>query len=285
MGSEAAATPADAVAKIESLSTQRLTPCGTGSMVWHIWGQGRPLVLLHGASGSWTHWIHNILPLAAHFRVFAPDMPGFGDSAAPPDAHSAHKYADIVAAGIDELIPPPAALDIVGFSFGGLIGSLAAARLGARIRNLVVLGAGGMGLPHTPPRTLVPLRSSMTPEVMRRAYRENLGLMMIEDSQKIDDLAVHVQMENVRRSRFKVGETPKTDITLRALAKVDARISGIWGGSDAFSAPYVDARRAALAAIQPGLDFRVIDGAGHWVIYEAAAQVNAALLEILGRDS
>ncbi len=71
-------------------------------MVWRSWGAGPPLVLLHGASGSWTHWIRNVLPLAARFRVLAPDMPGFGDSDAPPEPHTADGLADLVVAGLDD---------------------------------------------------------------------------------------------------------------------------------------------------------------------------------------
>src|SRR5437763_9356025 len=54
------------------------TPCGDGSMVWHCWGSGLPLVLLHGGYGSWSHWIRNVLPLSRSFRVIPPDPPGLG---------------------------------------------------------------------------------------------------------------------------------------------------------------------------------------------------------------
>ena len=92
--------PAVFVARIESGATRATTPCGGGSMVWRIWGEGRPLLLLHGASGSWTHWIRNIRPLAARFRVLVPDMPGFGDSDTPPEPHTADRLADLVASGV-----------------------------------------------------------------------------------------------------------------------------------------------------------------------------------------
>src|SRR2546429_9864823 len=91
---EAPEAPAVSVSRIEALATRQLTPCGAGSMVWRIWGEGRPLVLLHGASCSWTHWIRNILPLARSVRVLAPAMPRFGDLDVPAGPHTARVLPD-----------------------------------------------------------------------------------------------------------------------------------------------------------------------------------------------
>ncbi len=208
-------------------------------MVWRVWGEGRPLVLLHGASGSWTHWIRNVLPLAKDFRVLAPDMPGFGDSDAPPEPHTADMLAGAVASGLDVLVPPPVDFDLAGFSFGGIIAGLVAARLGPRVRTLVLLGAG------------------------------------------VDDLAVFLQMENIRLARFKSGTIPASDTLLRALPSVRARIASILGGRDAFMAARLEDYRRVLASVEPDLDFRVIAGAGHWAIYEAADEVNRTLGDVL----
>jgi hypothetical protein len=41
----------------------------------------------------------------------------------------------------------------------------------------------------------------MNAEEIRSAHRENLPLLMISKSEAIDDVAVYVQMENVRRAR------------------------------------------------------------------------------------
>ena len=57
------------------------TPCGDGSVVWHGWGAGGVVVLLHGTSGSWRRWVRNISALARDHRVLAPDIPGLGESA------------------------------------------------------------------------------------------------------------------------------------------------------------------------------------------------------------
>lgn len=250
-------------------------------MVWRVWGNGRPLVLLHGASGSWTHWIRNILPLAARFRVIVPDMPGFGESDAPPEPHTADTLADLVASSLDRVVSPPAELDIAGFSFGGIIGGLVAARLGRRVRTLVLLGAGGLDLPAAPTPPLLGIRADMTTDEIRQAHRENLRILMIANPERVDDLAVSLQIENVRRARFKTGSIPASDVLLRALPVIQARITGIWGSRDAFVGTQLEDRRRLLASVQRDLDFRTVDGAGHWVTYEAADQVNAALLDML----
>ncbi|MFI5377470.1 MAG: alpha/beta fold hydrolase [Candidatus Rokuibacteriota bacterium] len=269
--------------EIEARVTRTVTAVASGAMVWRAWGAGPPLVLLHGASGSWTHWIRNVLPLAARHRVLAPDMPGYGESDAPPEPHTADRLAELVAAGIDRMLPPPAAFDLAGFSFGAIIGGLVAARLGARLRTLVLLGPGGLGLEPASPRPLLRLEPGMTPEAIRQVHRENLRTLMLARPESADELAVTLQIDNVRRARFKSGTIPVSDVLLRALPAVRAHLAGIWGGRDAFTSHHLDESRRVLAAADPRFEMRVIDGAGHWVNYEAAEEVNALLAEMLAR--
>lgn len=274
--------PAVQISKIESVATRHFTPCGRGVMVWRAWGEGRPLVLLHGAPGSWTHWILNVPALAARLRVWAPDMPGFGDSDLPPEPHTAASLAGVVAAGLEGLVPAPRTLDVAGFSFGGIVAGLVAARLGRRVRTLVLIGPGGLALPYAAPPSLLSVRSEMTADEVRRAHRENLRRLMLADPERADDLAVLVQTENVRRARFKSGTIPTSDILGQALPAIQTRIVGIWGERDVFVGPYLEERRRLLASVQPDVDFRIVARAGHWVTYEAADDVNAALGDLLG---
>lgn len=274
-------TAAAFVSRVESLATRAMTPCGAGSMVWRIWGDGPPLVLLHGASGSWTHWIRNVLPLGERFRVLVPDMPGFGESDAPPDPHTADGLADLVASGLDVILPPPAELDLAGFSFGGIVAGLMAARLKRRIRTLVLLGPGGLALPRAATRPLRRVQPGMTLDESRQAHRENLHILMIAGADKIDELAVSLQIDNLRRTRFKSGDIPQSDTLLKALPAIRARIAGIWGRHDAFTGSNLEECRRILASAHRGLDFRVIEGAGHWTPYEAPDQINAILCDVL----
>ena len=56
----------------------------------------------------------------------------------------------------------------------------------------------------------------------------------------------------------------------------------IWGTRDAIARPSVEARLDVLRRHHPELDARLIEGAGHWVMYEAPDAFCAALLELLG---
>jgi pimeloyl-ACP methyl ester carboxylesterase len=89
-------------------------------------------------------------------------------------------------------------------------------------------------------------------------------------------------MDNLRRARFKSGAIPQSDALLRALPDIRARITAAYRERDAFVGAFIEDRRRVLTGAQPGVDFRVVRGAGHWLIYEAAGAVNAVMQSFLG---
>jgi pimeloyl-ACP methyl ester carboxylesterase len=273
---------ADGMTLIDELeaSAQRWTvPTSAGPMVWRAWGDGPPLVLLHGASGAWSHWVRNVANLATGRRVFAPDLPGYGESGDCPEPHTAERLAAFVAEGVDAAVPAP--FDMAGFSLGGVIGGIAAAALGERVRRLVLIGAGGLDLrvAETPP--LVRPADRTSSDQLRAAHRENLARVMLARREAVDDLAVEVQARNVARARFRSGSIPVEGALRSALPAIRARMAAMYGALDAFCGPYLDERRALFERIQPGMEFLVVPGAGHWVNYEASQVVNATLCKLL----
>ncbi len=256
------------------------TPCGNGAMAWRVWGSGPPLVLLHGGYGSWMHWIHNVLPLARLFTVIAADLPGLGESATPPEPHTAESLARIIAEGLAAILPAGERFHLAGFSFGGVVGGHVAALLGEQVRGFTIVGSNGLGLPRQPTELERQKPGGTVGELLAIA-RHNLGVLMIADKEKIDDLAVYIQYLNAPRGRVRSRRFSRTDTLLRALPHVTARLSGIWGGRDAGAYPYLDERRRVLDEIQPGLRFEIIPGAGHWVAYEASDQFNPLLADIV----
>ena len=269
------------VRALEARGDTRRTPCGAGQMVWHIWGEGEPLVLLHGGYGSWTHWVRNVEFLSRHYRVLAADLPGLGDSAAAPDPYTADSIAAIVAAGLISLVKPDDRIDLAGFSFGGLIGGHVTERLGARMKHLVLVGSGGTGIPRPTPVELVKWHLREGEAAQREAHRENLAILMIADLANIDALAIDLQVGNAARARTKSRPLSRNPTLLKALPKIKAKLSGIWGERDVTARGIIEDTRKLLQSFQPEARFTVVPAAGHWVAYETADAFNAALLEHL----
>jgi pimeloyl-ACP methyl ester carboxylesterase len=257
------------------------TPCGDGHMVWHVWGDGPPLALLHGGYGSWTHWVRNVLPLSQTFAVAAPDLPGLGESATPPEPHTAEGLANIVVEGLELVFPDFTGLHIAGFSFGGVLGGHVAAQLGDRVRTFTIVGSNGLGLVRQPTGLRRLPEDASEPEALAVA-RHNLAALMIADPAKIDELAVYIQAQNAPRGRVKSRRFSRADTLARALPLIKARIDGIWGERDATAYPHLDDRARALRNVQPDARFEVIPGAGHWVQYEAADKFNPLLADFAG---
>jgi pimeloyl-ACP methyl ester carboxylesterase len=268
------------VAALAATARTYRTPCAEGEMVWRVWGKGEPLVLLHGGSGSWTHWIRNIPRLAPHYQLWIPDLPGLGDSAMPPKPLIPASVAEVVAAGLAALLGE-GRLDLVGFSFGGHVAGLVAAALPDRVRSLTLVGVAALGLATDRREPFLKRRPGMGEEEIAAVLRQNLRVLMFADPANIDALAVHLQSENVRRARFRSRPFASGDGLARALERARAPLNSIWGTRDIVARPSLAARLDALRRHHPELEVRLIEGAGHWVAYEAADAFNTALLALL----
>jgi 2-hydroxy-6-oxonona-2,4-dienedioate hydrolase len=257
------------------------TRCGAGDMVWHAWGDGEPLVLLHGGGGSWTHWIRNIEALAgAGRRLLVPDLPGFGDSALPAGNHDADGVAPMLAQGLLQLVGMRA-VDVVGFSFGGLCGGLLAASHPQAVRHLVLVGAPGFGL-RDKRLPLTGWRHLHQREEQLEAHRHNLATLMLHRPEAIDDLAVALQAANVPHDRMRRRKLAMTDVLARALSALDCPLDSIYGAHDALYTGLLEEQVPAILRRAPRFGRHVlVPGAGHWVQFEQPQAFDAELLRLL----
>jgi pimeloyl-ACP methyl ester carboxylesterase len=256
------------------------TPCGEGTMVWRVWGAGEPLVLFHGGSGSWTHWIRVIPELSRHYELWVADIPGLGDSTMPPKPWVPQSTAEVVVAGLEHLFAKDMKLRMAGFSFGGQIAGLSAAALGDRVRSLTLIGVAALGLSTAPRPPFAKRRSGMSAAEVTAALRQNLEVLMFANPANIDALAIHLQAQNIARARFRSRPFAATDTLARALERVTAQLKTIWGTRDIIARPSLEARLEVLRRHHRELKVSLIEGAGHWVMYEAAREFNTAFLAL-----
>ena len=259
------------------------TPCGSGGMVWRAWGNGRPVVLLHGGSGSWRHWLRNIPALAKERMVVCADLPGLGDSDMPAEPASPESIAAILRDGLDRILIGGTGYDLVGFSFGALCSGHLAALDAERCRSLTIVGAGALGFTRSPTE-LVKVRH-LEGRAREEANRHNLAALMFADATRIDDVALAMQDLHTRRARFKSRGWASTDSLKRAIERGRAPLGAIYGELDAIARPHVQQRLDLVHRLRDGALTAKIRGAGHWVAYEAAAAFNGALASILARKA
>ena len=93
-----------------------------GKIDWHVQvaGDGPVLLLLHGTGAATHSWRDMLHPLAQHFRVIAPDLPGHGyTKGRPPNGLTMPGIARAIAGLLGELQANPVL--IVGHSAGAAI--------------------------------------------------------------------------------------------------------------------------------------------------------------------
>lgn len=277
-----AADPLAEIRRWDAMADRFATPGGDGEMIWRSWGEGRPLLLLHGGAGSWRHWIRNLEVLSPGRRILAPDLPGLGESAAPPQPWSLDEIAEIVAQGLDAAIGPRQTCDVIGFSFGSLVAGALACQLKTRIGALILVGASGLGV----------ARGNVMLEKVRHhrgvareaAHRANLAALMIAEPSHIDAQALAIQAWNSDHARLRsVGLSTSTAL-LDRLSAVSAKLCALWGMRDAVAIDTLEQRVQALRGMQPAAEIHLIPQAGHWLAYEAAEQFNAIVLEFLAKS-
>ena len=267
----------DIVSTLDRACTRHTVPNGNGDVIWRVWGKGPPLVLLHGGTGSWMHWIRNIEDLARDFMLLAPDLPGSGESASPDIPTSAQAVGKSLLDGVSAILGPERSFSVGAFSMGGLISGYLVKSAGSRAECLVLIGSTGTTAPRAEMGPLKSWRRLPTDEAKRAAHRHNLGALMFYDKDKIDDLAVYIQHHNAERSRVRGKHiTPTGDLSI-SLTGFTGRLAGIWGEHDVTAVPYLAERREKLAQFRPGASFDVMPGVGHWVQYEASEEFNRLL--------
>lgn len=259
-------------------------------MDWQTWrgagviaraaGRGPTLLLLHGGTGSWTHWIRNMEALAQHFRIVVPDLPGMGESLDVLRVTDLDDYGQyLMAAAEGGLVPPGESFMIAGFSFGGVMAAWLSARLPEWVTGLCLLGPGGF-----PPGTWIhPQLKAVPPGASESQtdaiHRRNLELMMVGDPRRIDALTVAIQRHNHSLVRFKSRFLGNRDTLGPSLRATRCPVLCILGDRDPLPQPDAAARAAYLESNTQRLACRIVPDASHWVAYEQPDTVNRLMIE------
>lgn len=115
-----------------------------GEIIYQQLGAGLPLLLLHsfGTGHSAAEWRRTAEILSGSYRVFAPDLLGWGHSAKPPLTYDSTLYIRLISDFLEEVVAEPAVIVAAGLS--AAYGVQVAADQPARVRALALLVPHGI---------------------------------------------------------------------------------------------------------------------------------------------
>lgn len=241
-----------------------------------------PVLLVHGLFGSGRNLAGLARRLAGDGRhVLSVDMRNHGDSFHDPD-HSYPSLADDLAEVIEA---HGGTADLVGHSMGGKASMVLALNRPKLLRRLVVMDIAPVGYGHS--------------QVEYIDAMEGLDLKGLELRSEADRrLASAIDEPGVRafllQSLDLRADPPRWKLNLSALRDQMDRLVG-WpddlpqGGFDGpmlavagSESDYVgEEGRAAIRACFPQAEFRVIEGAGHWLHADKPAEVAELVVDFL----
>ena len=221
-------------------------------------GEGEPLVLIHGLSGSARWWRKNVPVLARQFRVYTIDLIGFG--------HSRRSGRFMLEEASGRLVQwmDDVGLDrahLVGHSMGGLISANLTLKHPERINRLVLVSA-----------TVVPFSWGFVGHGHRLARalpRVPLGFLFVlaTDSLRAGPLTL------IRAARQLVA----TDI-MQHLESIRVPTLAVWGARDPLVPVELGER---VAAAIPSCELVVIRDAGHVLMWEQPREFNQLITTFL----
>jgi pimeloyl-ACP methyl ester carboxylesterase len=239
-------------------------------------GEARPLVFLHSAGGI-TEDSPFLAALARRWHVFAPLLPGYGDSEGAEGLRdmldvTLHTFDVVAALGLDRPI-------LVGHSMGGMIAAEMAAVAPREVECLGLIAPAGLWLDAHP----VPdLFSKLPHELPALLFHDpEFGEKIMTAGADFDD-PKFLEAFIVRNTRqlAMAGKLlfPIPDRGLdERLYRIRAKTVLIWGENDRVIQPaYGDAFCRGIA----GAELVRIPAAGHMVIVEQPEAVVAALARL-----
>jgi pimeloyl-ACP methyl ester carboxylesterase len=255
--------------------------------------EAKPLVFVHGLSGSWPNWLEQLPAFAAEHRVITLDLPGFGHSPMPRETISISGYAQLLDRLLDQLEIDAAA--VVGNSMGGFIGAELAIAFPQRVERLVLVSAAGISThaPRGSAQAVPVLRrlerilmasaawaASVSDTTMRRARLRDAALgVVIRHPARLPAALAAEQVRGAGKPGFIQALESIIDYEIRErLSKIACPTLIVWGERDRL----INVRDAdVFAELIPNSRKVVFEDTGHMSMLERPQEFNSLLEDFL----
>jgi pimeloyl-ACP methyl ester carboxylesterase len=223
------------------------------AMEYDVIGEGRPLLWLHGATGSRGDWRHLFETPPPGYAVIAPDLRGHGGSTNPAGEFSFRQCARDVQALLDHLGIDR--VDAIGLSGGGIVLLHLARSAPQLVKSMVLVSA-----PPYFPTEARRLMRAFSPEVVGEAEMDRMRRVHTRPGQ-IEHL--FAMCRGFADSYDDVSFTPPQ------LSTIDAKTLIVFGDRDPL---YPVSLALEMYAALPHAALWVVPGGGHAPVFGAAAK-------------
>jgi pimeloyl-ACP methyl ester carboxylesterase len=250
------------------------------TIAYSVSGTGENLLLVHGGTGSRKHWLRNTAALAEHYRVWAIDLPGFGESLELPAGLDSEQYIAYVYEQLQAFTFTQESFLLGAFSFGSVVSSGLALKFGERLKKISIIGPAGFGIKRAVPIDTRSMRSAGSSiEAQNEVMRHNLKAIMLYYPESITDEILAMHRVHINETRFDSRPLSLSPLLLANLKQVSCPLQILWGEHDQYAHPKLDERMQLTQQALPNARLAKIARAGHWAQYENAEDTNRAMLD------
>lgn len=236
---------------------------------------GSPVLLVHGLGGRAEDW-WSVAPVLAKagFRVYMPDLLGFGRSQQPADfSYSVRDQAAVVVDFMNALGVRQA--DVAGWSMGGWIVQLIALQHPERVSRLILIDSVGLNIkPLWNTNLFVPT-----------SYRElnELSALLMSNPPQIPPFVARDYLRRFRHNGWVIKRALATmltaqDVTDNLLPQLKMPVLIIWGSLDQI-APVDQAQ--TMHRLIPQSQLQLIPDCGHMVPLQCSAEMDPTALKFI----
>jgi len=238
---------------------------------------GQPVVLVHGLGGRAEDW-RDLAPYLAKagYRVYLPDLLGYGRSEKPKDfSYSVHDEAAVVAGFMDALGLKQ--VDLGGWSMGGAVVQHVAADEPQRITRLLLFDAAGLyELPKWDLRLFTPANEQQLTQLyaLLMPHPPNVPAFVSRDILRVSEeraWIIHRALDSMLTGQ---------DATDKLLPALRMPMLIVWGSQDQITP---ESQGEEMHKLAPQSELDVIPECGHLAPGQCAGQIAPAVLAFLKR--
>lgn len=240
-------------------------------------GQGDPLVVLHGGGGDARTWLNNIAALSENYKVYAPDLPGYGGSQPLAGHYFIPELAKFVDGFSDNLRLER--FNLVGHSLGGGIALNYALESPHKIKKLVLVSSLCLG------REIALWVRLLSIPAFVRAIGAIIMAILRTIKWLVKKLLVPIEFvmpfspASVSLGGSVTTFKEQTLVLAGRLSEIVMPTLLVWGAKD----PIVPVRHAyAAAQVIPNCQLKVFENRGHNVHRDELQQFSRVLAGFLG---